>query len=165
MFGMQIGQMGQVGGFSWTRLIASMYQNGEQGAWYDPSDMSTLFQDSAGTTPVTAVEQPVGRILDKSGRGNHATQATTTKRPIYSRRVNLLLGTETLSTQSATTLAAKYVLSFWGTGSISLTGTVTATLAGTGANDRVYTQITCSAGTLNLTVSGSVLKAQLELSL
>ena len=38
----------------------------EPGAWYDPSDMSTLFQDSAGTTPVTAVEQPVGLMLDKS---------------------------------------------------------------------------------------------------
>jgi hypothetical protein len=36
------------------------------GAWYDPSDLTTLFQDSAGTTPVTAVEQPVGLILDKS---------------------------------------------------------------------------------------------------
>ena len=31
-----------------------------------------MFQDAAGTTPVTAVGQPVGRILDKSGRGNHA---------------------------------------------------------------------------------------------
>ena len=67
-----------------------MFASGEQGAWYDPSDMSTLFQDSAGTVPVTAVEQPVGRILDKSGRGNHATQATTTKRPVLSRLVNLL---------------------------------------------------------------------------
>ena len=36
------------------------------GAWYDPSDLTTLFQDSAGTTPVTAVEQPVGLVLDKS---------------------------------------------------------------------------------------------------
>lgn len=34
--------------------------------WYDPSDLSTLFQDSAGTTPVTAVNGPVGLILDKS---------------------------------------------------------------------------------------------------
>ena len=65
-----------------------LFSASEPGAWYDPSDMSTLFQDSAGTTPVTAVEQPVGRILDKSGRGNHATQATTTKRPVLSRRVN-----------------------------------------------------------------------------
>jgi hypothetical protein len=35
-------------------------------AWYDPSDYSTLFTDSAGTTPVTAVEQFVGLMLDKS---------------------------------------------------------------------------------------------------
>lgn len=51
----------------------SLFENGEQGAWYDPSDLSTLFQDAAGTTPVTAVGQPVGRMLDKSGNGNHAT--------------------------------------------------------------------------------------------
>lgn len=44
----------------------SLFANGEQGAWYDPSDLTTLFQDSAGTTPVTAVEQPVGLMLDKS---------------------------------------------------------------------------------------------------
>lgn len=42
-----------------------LFQNGEQGGWWDPSDFSTLFQDSAGTTPVTAVEQPVGLMLDK----------------------------------------------------------------------------------------------------
>ena len=29
-------------------------------------DTATMFQDSAGTTPVTAVEQPVGLLLDKS---------------------------------------------------------------------------------------------------
>jgi len=36
-------------------------------------------------------------MLDKSGRGNHATQATTTKRPVLSRRVNLALATEDAS--------------------------------------------------------------------
>jgi hypothetical protein len=46
--------------------VLSLFSSGEQGAWYDPSDFSTMFQDSAGTTPVTAVEQPVGLILDKS---------------------------------------------------------------------------------------------------
>jgi hypothetical protein len=46
---------------------ASLFAAGEQGAWYDPSDFSTMFQDSVGTTPVTAVEQPVGLILDKRG--------------------------------------------------------------------------------------------------
>jgi len=59
----------------------SLFAAGEQGAWYDPSDFSTLYQDSAGTTPVTAVGQPVGKILDKSGRGNHASQTTAASRP------------------------------------------------------------------------------------
>lgn len=62
--------------------IAAMYAAGEQGAWYDYSDMSTLYQDSAGTAPVTAVGQPVGRVLDKSGRGNTATQPTAINRPV-----------------------------------------------------------------------------------
>lgn len=72
----------------------NLFSAGEQGVWYDPSDFSTMFQDSAGATPVTAVEQPVGRILDKSGRGNHATQATSASRPVLSARVNLLTKTE-----------------------------------------------------------------------
>ncbi len=43
----------------------SLFAAGEQGIWLDPSDFSTLFQDSAGTTPVTALGQPVGLALDK----------------------------------------------------------------------------------------------------
>ena len=43
-----------------------LFKSGEQGVWYDPSDTTTLFQDSAGTTPVTASGQPVGLMLDKS---------------------------------------------------------------------------------------------------
>ena len=62
---------------------ASLFAGGTEGAWYDPSDLSTLFQDSAGTTPVTASGQPVGKMLDKSGNGNHATQAIAAARPIY----------------------------------------------------------------------------------
>ena len=46
--------------------IPSLFASGAPGVWYDPSDYTTLFQDSAGTTPVTAVEQPVGLMLDKS---------------------------------------------------------------------------------------------------
>ena len=48
------------------KYVAGMFGSGEQGVWYDPSDFSTMFQDAAGTTPVTAVEQPVGLMLDKS---------------------------------------------------------------------------------------------------
>lgn len=60
-----------------------LFSASEPGAWYDPSDLSTLFQDAAGTTPVTGAGDPVGRINDKSGNGNHATQSTATARPIY----------------------------------------------------------------------------------
>ncbi len=67
------------------------------GCWLDPSDMSTMFQDAAGTTPVTAVEQPVGKIIDKSGNGNHATQSVTASRPVLSARYNLLTKTEDFS--------------------------------------------------------------------
>ena len=45
---------------------AALFTTGVNGAWYDPSDFSTMFQDAAGTTPVTAVGQPVGLMLDKS---------------------------------------------------------------------------------------------------
>jgi hypothetical protein len=43
-----------------------LFAAGEQGAWYDPSDLTTLFQDSVGTTPVTTPGQSVGLMLDKS---------------------------------------------------------------------------------------------------
>ena len=71
-----------VGGGSAPWTPAALFAASEQGCWYDPSDMSTLFQDSAGTTPVTAAGQPVGRMLDKSGNGNHVTQATAASRPL-----------------------------------------------------------------------------------
>ena len=51
------------------------FTGGENGAWYDPSDFSSLSQDVAGTVPVTAVGQTVRRINDKSGNGHHATSA------------------------------------------------------------------------------------------
>lgn len=53
------------------------------GVWYDPSDISSLYQDSAGTVPVTADGQPVGLMLDKSGNGNHARMASASSRPTF----------------------------------------------------------------------------------
>ena len=46
----------------------SMFAAGEQGVWYEPSDLTTMFQDRAGTTPVTTPGQTVGLRLDKSKR-------------------------------------------------------------------------------------------------
>ena len=271
---------------------ASFFANGEQGWWYDPSNFATLFQDSAGTTPVTAVEQPVGLQLDLSkglvlgpelvvngdfsngttgwiafsgatsisnvnsslrvtivsgiatatqsaamttvaGRtyilsisklftngssfsfyigptagsgaiyaspqntnlgtfevrfvasgtttyvnlecrgsvgnyadfdnisvkelpGNHRFQSTSANRPVVSARVNLFVGTATLSTQSVTTRATTHTLTFTGAGSITLTGTAIG----------VYTagtySVTTTAGTLTATVLGTVTQADLR---
>jgi hypothetical protein len=52
------------------------------GMWLDPSDPVTGFQDSAGTT-AGVINSPIGRRLDKSGRGNHVTQGTAAARPLW----------------------------------------------------------------------------------
>jgi hypothetical protein len=62
---------------------SALFVGGEQGAWFDPSDITTLFQDNLGATPVTAAGQTVGKMLDKSGQGNHATQSVLAQRPTY----------------------------------------------------------------------------------
>jgi len=79
--------------FNFNPLTYFLY-SGIDGAWFDPEDMSTMYQDASGTTPVTALEQPVGKWLDKSGNGNHATQSITASRPKLSARYNLLTKTE-----------------------------------------------------------------------
>jgi hypothetical protein len=78
---------------------------------------------------------------------------------------NLFLNSATGVTQGVTVAAVAHTLSFYGTGSITLTGTSTAgPLNGTGANDRVTLSFTPTAGTLTLTVAGSITKVQLEAS-
>lgn len=47
--------------------ILKLFANGEQGFAYDPNDLTTLYQDAAGTVPVTGAGQAVGLMLDKSG--------------------------------------------------------------------------------------------------
>jgi len=56
---------------------------GEQGAYYSPGDLSTLFQDAAGTTPVTVDGDPVGLAVDKSGNEVNAAQSISASRPVY----------------------------------------------------------------------------------
>lgn len=61
--------------------VAALFAGGVIGGWYDPSDLSTMYQDYLGTTPA-AVDSPVGKINDKSGNGKHLTQPTAASRPI-----------------------------------------------------------------------------------
>lgn len=84
---------------------AMLFAAGEDGFWLDPSDLSTLWLDTAGTQPATAPGQAVARVDDKSGNGRNATQATLSRRPVLARhpaggRRNRLAYTEDL-TQSA----------------------------------------------------------------
>ena len=63
--------------------MKSLFAAGGQGAIIDPSAPGVLFQDDAGTTPVTVAGQSVGRVLDGSGLGNNAVQAVSTKKPTF----------------------------------------------------------------------------------
>jgi hypothetical protein len=95
----------RAGASTLAKKIAALFAAGKPGAWYDPSDLASLFQDSAGTIPVTAVGQPVGLMRDKSGRGNHASQAIAINRPLLNQDAN-----------------GKYCLAFNGTTSCMATG-------------------------------------------
>ena len=61
----------------------TLFSENQQGVWYDPSDKSTLYQDVAGTVPVTSDGDPVALMKDKSGNGLHARQTLSAYRPIY----------------------------------------------------------------------------------
>jgi len=82
--------------------IASLYAGGHRGIAWDLDQIGTLWQNSTGTTPVTAYGDPVGRVDGVSGNGNAWVQATSSRRPTYARRPksgirNLLQRTEDLS--------------------------------------------------------------------
>lgn len=133
------------GGFSPVFLFSS----GSQGVWYEPSDLTTMFQDRAGTTPVTTPGQTVGKRLDKSGRGNHAVAPTDAARPTYgiepwSGRRNLLTRTE------------EFGDAVWdkGTGGSISTNSAVAPNGTTTADVYTWASTTSSFAHLSQTVSG-----------
>ena len=77
-------------------------------------------------------------------------------------RTNLVFPSDIATTQVRAVTAQAYTLSFYGTGSVILSGAYSGTLNGTGANNRVSLTFTPTAGNLTLTVSGSVTNWQLE---
>lgn len=62
--------------------IIAAYQ--QASVWYDPSDLATMWQDTAGTIPAV-VGMPVARIDDKGNLGLHATQSVAASRPLLAR--------------------------------------------------------------------------------
>jgi hypothetical protein len=67
--------------------------------WLDAADSSTLFSEDNFSTSATT---NVGGWQDKSGNGNHATQATPSKKPTYTISDALLKNKATISSSSAT---------------------------------------------------------------
>ncbi len=117
--------------------------------------------DSTGTLVTVAPDEPrIGHhVWDGSAWVNegllHESEA----------RTNLLLNSATLSTQDVTVTAVPHTLHFTGTGTVTLSGASTAgplVGTGTGESNRVSLTFTPSAGTLTLTVSGTVTNADLE---
>lgn len=82
---------------------------------------------------------------------------------IWEQRTNLFLNSASLSTQTVTVTATSYTLSFYGTGTIVLTGTYSGILSGSGAfPTRSTLTFTPTAGALLATASGTVTDAQIE---
>lgn len=77
-------------------------------------------------------------------------------------RTNLVSPSDTATTQTITVTSSVHTLSFYGTGNVTLSGATTNTLNGTGVNNRVTLTFTPTAGSLTLTVSGTVTNWQLE---
>lgn len=81
---------------------------------------------------------------------------------IEPQRTNLVYPSATGSTQVRAVTAVQHTLSFYGTGTVTLSGAFSGSLVGTGANNRVSLTFTPTAGNLTLTVSGTVTDWQLE---
>ena len=82
---------------------------------------------------------------------------------IEGNNTNLVFPSATLTTQTRTVTAVAHTLSFYGTGTIVLSGAHVATVTGTGAfPTRTTLTFTPTAGSLIMTVTGSVTEAQLE---
>ncbi len=73
-------------------IAAALASTAYAGAVWDFADKAALWQDSAGTTPVTDLAQPAGRAGDLTGRGQHLTQPTAGARPQYASLPNGLPG-------------------------------------------------------------------------
>lgn len=81
---------------------------------------------------------------------------------LETQRTNLVFPSATATTQTRAVTSTPHTLTFYGTGTVVLSGVAIATLTGTGANNRVSLTFTPSSGNLILTVTGTVTNWQLE---
>lgn len=60
----------------------SLFGAGQKGGWWE-ADPAAMYQGTTTGTTAAAQGAVVGYVRDKSGNGNHATQATSSQRPLY----------------------------------------------------------------------------------
>lgn len=85
---------------------------GDVGWVYDNGDFTSLFQDLAGTVPVTAPGQPVGYQRDLSGNGLHRTAPSEAARPILGVDEN---GQHYLESIGSSNMIMATAIHVWGT--------------------------------------------------
>lgn len=151
--------------------------------------MSLLTQASLVLTPTSYKANKLYSVVPSSGNGDMTTTRATTATRVNSsgiienvatgipridytggvanillepQRTNRVLNSAIVVTQTITTTAVANTLSFYGTGTITLSGTFSNSLVGTGATNRVSLTFTPTAGNLILTVSGTCTNGQLE---
>jgi hypothetical protein len=167
---LEIGRSGFNAAYMGGRVYSAQVYSGIAGT------LVANFQPSAYTSGATWPAPTTGETWTRNGSayilgdGYHRVAPSDAARPQlgrqpYGGKRNLFsTDTNTFTTRTFTTGAVEYTLSIYGTGSVTLSGTSTAgPLQGTGANDRVTLTFTPTAGTLTLTVSGTVTNAQIEL--
>ncbi|MFW1741307.1 hypothetical protein [Acinetobacter johnsonii] len=150
---------------SFSQLIKKLFSNGEQGFFYDPNDLSTMYQDANGTIPVTGVGQAVGLIRDKSGRNNHAFQTTSASRPIL--RKNAVTGANYLEFDGGDDFLQTNNIDFTATDKVSLFAGVrklsdanAAILCELGSDININNGSFYLAAPLNATTKGFALNAK-----
>lgn len=151
--------------------------------------MSLLTQASLVLTPTSYKANKLYSVVPSSGNGDITTTRATTATRVNStglvenvatgiprvdytggvanillepQRTNLLLNSATVVTQTISTTGVACTVSFFGTGTITFSGSFSGSLVGTGASNRVSLIFTPTAGSLVLTVSGTCTNGQLE---
>jgi len=105
------------------------------------SDMATQFQDDTGLTPVTALAQPVGRIVSKYGSGTVMFTGAGSTRPVYNGGSELYDNSDDILASPAPLDTLQDVASGYMCMAFKPTGTL--------GSDQVYFFSTGSGGTIH----------------
>jgi hypothetical protein len=146
-----------------------VFMSGE-GTTYDSAATDAFRPEQAnwsasglGSSPTTSSTFGIVRAATNEPRFDHDSAGVCRGLLIEESRTNLVFPSDALTTQTRTVTAVAHTLSFYGTGTVVLSGAHSATVVGTGAYPtRTTLTFTPTAGSLTLTVTGSVTQAQLE---